>query len=101
MAVQSAVFCLADEAAQVVTVGSLASSAQLFIGTNRRFIINATQDITIKMGDSGMAAANSTTCMRIPSDFTQVLDLGNMHAWIRVFNLGAVNATVYIQALSN
>jgi hypothetical protein len=62
--------------------------------------INATKDITIKAGDTGMGAAAATD-MRIPANSNVYVQMHPRHDYIRVFNLSATTAAdVYIKQLS-
>lgn len=64
------------------------------------FAINADQDITIKFGTAGMAAAAATD-FRIPANQTYVYDLGRNFDRVRVFNLSSTTAAnIFIQPLS-
>lgn len=101
MAVFSSVFIPGSDA--VIKVAGLAtttSSAEQTLGKHKLFAINATQDITIKFGVTGLAAAAATD-FRIPANTNVVFDTGSQITSIRVFNLsGTTAADVYVLGLS-
>ena len=101
MALQSAVLGFAGDAPiKLAALATSTSSAAQVLGTNCAFAINADQDITIRMGNAGMAAADATF-YRIPANQQTVLYLSDAFSQIRVFNLsGTTAANVYIQKLS-
>jgi len=90
----------AAPAIKIAALAAVTSSAEQSLGSNRIFAINATQDITIKFGVTGMGAATAAD-FRVPASQTQVYDTGFEFTHIRVFNLHASStADVYIQFLS-
>jgi hypothetical protein len=101
MAVQSAILVPAGDAVQKVSaLAATTSSAALVLGTNRIFAINADQDITIRFGNAGLAAADATF-YRIPANQQTTLDLSDQFTQIRVFNLSSSTAAnVWVLPLS-
>ena len=100
MAVFSSILVPAGEAAvQVLALAATTSSAEISLGTNRIFAINADQDITIKFGQAGLAAATGVE-YRIPANQQTTFDTSDAYASIRVFNKGASAANIYVQKLS-
>lgn len=100
MAVFSSILVPAGEAAvQVLALTATTSSAEIVLGTNRIFAINADQDITIKFGNTGMTVATGVE-YRIPANQQTTFDTSDAYASIRVFNKGASAANIYIQKLS-
>jgi hypothetical protein len=100
LAVQSAILVPAGDAViKIAALAATTSSAQQSLGTNRIFAINADQDITIRFGNTGMAAADNTF-YRIPANQQTTLDTSDQFSFIRVFNLGASAANVWILPLS-
>lgn len=101
MALQSAVLGFAGDAPiKIAALATSTSSAEQVLGHNCVFAINADQDITIRVGNSGMAAADATF-YRIPANQQTTLYLNDAVDRIRVFNLsGTTAANVYIQKLN-
>jgi hypothetical protein len=100
MAVFSAILCPSSAPVQkVAALAATTSSAELAFGNNTIIAVNATQDITIAFGQAGMGAATASN-FRIPANTTQTFDLGQTFSSIRVFNLAASAADVYVQPLS-
>jgi hypothetical protein len=101
LAVFDAVLVPAQEAPlKVAALAASTSSAEQSLGKNTIFAINATKDITIKFGVTGMGAAAATD-FRIPTNATMTFDTGEAYTHIRVFNLdGAATADIYITKLS-
>lgn len=101
MAVFSAILVPSNDAPiKVAALAASTSSAELVMSNNRIFAINADQDITIRFGTSGMAAADATF-YRIPANQQTTFDLGGAFDRIRVFNQAAATAAnVYIELLS-
>lgn len=81
------------------TIGAGVSSAEIDIGNNRIFILNADQDVMIKFGQTGMGAAAATD-FRIIANTYAPFDMGNNVRFIRLFNNGASTANWFIQYLS-
>lgn len=94
MAVMSAILVFSGEPC-VNAAPAGASTAEIVLGTNCIFAINATADINIKFGNSGMGAAAATD-YRIPANQQTTLDTGSAFDRIRVFG----TASVSIQKLS-
>lgn len=100
MAVLSSILVPANETAiKVAAIATVTSSAEIVIGANRIFAINATGDITIKFGNAGLTAADATN-YRIPANQQTTFDTGQAAPSIRVFNLAGTATDVYIQLLS-
>src|SRR5581483_3464364 len=101
MAIFSAILTPSDTTAiKVAALATTTISSEQALGTNVVFAINADQDITIKFGIAGMAAA-ATTDFRIPQNQTFTFFTGRNFDRIRVFNQsGSTAANVYIQPLT-
>lgn len=84
---------------KVAALAASTSSSAQSIGARQVFAINATQDITIRFGTSGMSTAAATN-FRIPANQTATFEMSDAFTHIRVFNLGASAADIYIQTLS-
>jgi hypothetical protein len=84
---------------KVAALASSTSSGELVFGVNSIIAVNATKDITIKFGQSGMAAAAATD-WRIPANTIREFDLGQAFDRLRVFNLDAAATDVYIGVFS-
>jgi hypothetical protein len=85
---------------KIVALASLTSSIEIPFGIGELFAINADQDITIRFGPSGLAAADATF-FRIPQNVVATYDAGTAWTSIRVFNLSSTStANIYIQPLS-
>ena len=81
------------------TVGAGVSSAEISIGNNRIFVLNADQDVMIKFGLTGMSAATATD-FRIMANTYVIFDMGTQVGFIRLFNNGASTANWFVQYLS-
>jgi hypothetical protein len=88
-----------DPDIKVAGLAATTSTAEQLLGKNKLFAINATQDICIKFGVTGMSAAAATN-FRIPANQTAVFDTGEAFTHIRVFNLGSSAADIYAKGLS-
>jgi hypothetical protein len=100
MAVLSSILHPATEVAiRPAALATGQSTAEIALGPNRIFAINADQDITIKFGNAGMTAAAGTE-YRIPANQQTTFDTGANVNSIRLWNLAATNANIYIILLS-
>lgn len=100
MAVLSAILVPSGQPATVVSnLAATTSSAELLLGPNVIFALNATQDITVAFGVTGMAAAGVNN-FRVPANATVTMDLGQAYTAIRVYNLSSNPANVYLQPMS-
>ena len=97
MAVLAATLVPAGELCVSATLGAATSSAEIVLGTNRIFVINATADVNIRFGNAGMVAAAATD-YRIPSGQQITFDTGDAFGSIRIFS--TPGATYFIQKLS-
>ena len=88
-----------DPAIQILGLAGSTSSAEISLGTNRIFGINADQDVTIKFGQAGLGAATGVE-YRLPANSQTTFDTGDAFASIRVFNKSATAVNIYIQKLS-
>lgn len=84
---------------KVASLAGTSSSAELDFPNRRIIAIEATGDINVAFGNSGMAAASATGWL-IPAGSTHQFDLGTEWSAIRVFNPGATAVDVYIMELS-
>lgn len=86
-----------DTVIKVTGLAATTSSGELVVGARRIFAVNATQDITIRFGQTGMGAADASF-YRIPANQQTTFDMGS-NSVIRVFNESASAADVYILRL--
>lgn len=99
MAIQSAILSISGELCnKTAALANGASTAEIILGPDCIFVINATKDMTIRFGTSGMPAAAATD-YRVPANqqttfYTSVFDR------IRVFNVDTAAGDVYVQKLS-
>jgi hypothetical protein len=84
---------------KVAALATVTSSGELVFGNNVLVSINATKDITIAWGTSGMSAAAATD-YRLPANTVLLFDLGQNYDRIRVFNLDASAVDVYAKPFS-
>jgi hypothetical protein len=90
-----------ERGTKIAALAAITSSAEVLLGPNVIFAINATKDITIAFGATGMGAALATDGFRIPANSTFTFDMGRSLTAFRVFNLdGAATADVYYMPLS-
>lgn len=100
MAVLSSILSFSGEACvKIAALTNGSSTAEIILGTNAIFAVNSTKDVTIKFGNSGMAAAAATD-YRIPANQQTTLDTGTAFSSIRIFNVDAAAGDVYVQKLS-
>jgi uncharacterized cupredoxin-like copper-binding protein len=99
MALQAGFLVPADAVVASVTVAAGAASGEIVTGTNLVLAMNATQDVTITFGQSGMAAPTASS-FRVPAGTTIEVDMGQNHDRYRVFNIGTASAIVYTQLFS-
>ena len=80
-----------ERGTKVAALAAVTSTAEILIGHNVLLAVNADQDITVRFGPTGMAAAD-TTDFRIPQNVTIVFDMGRGVDYIRLFNNAAATA---------
>jgi hypothetical protein len=97
MAVFAATPVPAGELCVSATLAAAGASAEIVLGTNRLFKINATGDINIRFGNAGMVAAAATD-YRVPGNTEQIWDTGDAFGSVRLFS--TPGATYFIQKLS-
>lgn len=86
---------------KVANLGTSTASSAIKIGTNRIFVINADQDITISFGLSTSIVTPTAAYYRIPANQQTTFDMGSANDTIEVYNLsGSTAANVYIMILS-
>lgn len=76
------------------------STAEQALGKNAIFMINADEDITIRFGVPGFAAAANNTDYRIPAGTVQRWDVGTHYTSFKCFNLGGTAANIYIHFIA-
>lgn len=81
------------------TVATVSSSAEIVLGRYQLFAINATGDINIRFGNSGMPAAAASD-FRIPAGVVATYAIPAQYDRFRLFNAGASTITYWIQPLS-
>lgn len=80
------------------TITAGASSAEIILSRYQLFAINATGDINIRFGNSGMPAAAATD-FRIPAGVIATYQIPAQYDRFRLFNNGASTITYWIQPL--
>ena len=80
------------------TLGGTTSTAEIVLNRYTLFAINATGDINIRCGNSGMPAAAATD-FRIPAGTTATYAVPEQWDRIRLYNAGASSITYWIQPL--
>jgi len=98
MATQTSIFYPTGEEA-TATLATVTSTAEIVVGNNRTFVVHASDDVHIKVGTAGMAAA-STSNMRLDGGSYTTYDSGSHFDRIRLFNPTANTITYWIQFLA-
>lgn len=98
MAVMAGIFAPAGNDA-TGTVANGASSAEITINAYQLFAFTASDDISIKFGNAGMAAADATS-FRIPGGTVAIYQVPKQFTRFRLFNGTAATITWWIQNLS-
>jgi hypothetical protein len=80
------------------TITTSTSSAEIVLGRYSIFAINATGDINIRCGNSGMPAAAATD-FRIPAGVVATYQVPQQWDRIRLYNAGGSTITYWIQPL--
>lgn len=80
------------------TITAASSTSEIVLGRYTLFAINATSDMNIRFGNSGMPAA-AVTDFRIPSGVVATYQVPEQWDRIRLFNNGASSITYWIQPL--
>ena len=80
------------------TITTTASTTEINLGRYQLFAINATDDINIRCGNSGMPAAAATD-FRIPAGTTVTYMVPQQWDRIRLYNAGATTVTYWIQPM--
>ena len=80
------------------TITGTTSTAEIVLGRYQLFAINATGDINIRFGNSGMPAAAATD-FRIPGGTTAVYQVPLQWDRFRLYNASASTITYWIQPL--
>lgn len=80
------------------TVNAASSSAEIVLGRYQIFAINASGDVNIRFGNSGMPAAAATD-FRIPSGVVATYQVPEQWDRLRLFNNGASAITYWIQPM--
>ncbi len=80
------------------TITTAASSAEIVLGRYQLFAINATGDLNIRFGNSGMPAAAATD-FRIPAGVIATYQIPAQYDRFRLFNAGGSTITYWIQPL--
>lgn len=86
-----------DAVLKVAGLATVTSSAEQAIGAHRIFSVVADQDITIRFGRTGVAAADATFYY-IPAKQQTTFDMGT-NTVVRVFNLAASAANIWFMRL--
>lgn len=81
------------------TLATVTATAEILIGINNIFAIQATDDMHIKFGTTGMAAASASN-WKIPAGSIFKYDMGRAVDTIRLFNPTGATITYWIQFLS-
>lgn len=80
------------------TLATVTSTAEIILGRYQLFAINASDDINIRFGNSGMPAAAATD-FRIPGGILAVYQVPQQWDRLRLFNATANTITYWIQPL--
>jgi hypothetical protein len=80
------------------TLATVTSSAEIVLGRYQLFAINASGDLNIRFGNSGMPAAAATD-YRIPANTVVIYQIPQTYDRFRVFNSTGSNVTYWIQPL--
>lgn len=80
------------------TITTVTSSAEIVLGRYQLFAINASGDINIRFGNSGMPAAAATD-FRIPSGVIATYQIPQQYDRFRIFNPTGATITYWIQPL--
>lgn len=99
MATFSSIFIPRGNETSSASLAATTSTAEIVLAKDTIFAVNATADINIKFGVSGMSAAASTD-FRIPAGTTATFDLGYAYDRIRLYNAGAASLNYFILPLS-
>lgn len=83
---------------QSAAVTGTTSTAEIVLGRYQLFAINASGDINIRFGNSGMPAAAATD-FRIPSGVVATYQVPAQWDRLRIFNPSATSVTYWIQPL--
>lgn len=81
------------------TLATVTSTAEIVLGNNRVFAITSSDDIRIKFGNSGMAAAAAGDFPVWASSYARY-DTGSHQDRIRLFNPTGATITYWIQFLA-
>lgn len=81
------------------SLATVTASAEIVMAKNAVFAINATGDLNIIFGMSGVKTPTASN-FRIPSGATAFYDLGDGADRIRLFNATGSTVTYYIQFLT-
>jgi hypothetical protein len=106
----SAIFApgTANATAKVTALATVTSSAEVVFNKNAKIVIVATPNtaagthagVTVKFGQSGMAAADATAFF-IPLNTYVSFDLSNAWDRVRFFNTDSTAVDIYIMQLSD
>ena len=80
------------------TLATVTSTAEINMGKYTLFAINATGDLNIRFGQTGMPAASNND-FRIPAGTTAVYRTSQVNGFIRLFNAGGTTISYWIQPL--
>lgn len=80
------------------TVGATSSSGEIVLSRYQLFAINATTDLNIRFGNSGMPAAAATD-FRIPAGVVATYQIPAQYDRFRLFNSTAGSSSYWIQPL--
>lgn len=80
------------------SIGAGASTTEIVLGRYQLFALNATGDVNIRCGNSGMPAAAATD-FRLPAGVVVTYAVPANWDRIRLFNAGASSVTYWIQPL--
>lgn len=95
MATLQAIFALSDKAPTTGTINTVTSSAEIAVGAGSLNAFVCDQDAHIRVGDTGLAAADNTY-FRIPANVIFALEMNRNHGFIRIFNPSGSTARYHI-----
>lgn len=99
MATMQAIFTLEDTAPLTGTILTTVSSAEINIGVKTMNAFVCDQDAHIRVGVTGMSAADNTF-FRVPANTIFALDMGRTNGFVRIYNPSASTARYHIAPLS-
>lgn len=98
MATVNSIFVPDSTQDKTATIATVTSTAEIVFWNNAKIVLNATGDVNIRFGATGMGAS-SASFFRIPGGVVAEYDLGDHNDRIRLFNPGGSTITYWIQVI--